>query len=533
MFGYIIEFCKRNFYKLTIFTNMSETIGWLDFYKRIFNDYEFTYTDINNYENLKDSFDVTFVTTDDDYLFKTEWINDKCISIDHLYQIRRSEYKYKIGTRPFITNFRDWVIPCYTAFTKQDKQNMQQSDITIAIIGGDNSYNYDTINRVHSINKINLLIMGRHAHYFNIDKINSTNINTTIYTNIDTNELFNLLKKCDYIFTDNMTNTVHINGSSMSGSIPIAFSSLTPLIISKINNCLYKFKNVIEFDILSNDKIILNKGDINIDLLIEERKNLMTMLDTYFISNNFLQINKNTALIVDPRDNANITYLINDFQQKLGDNWKIVFYCGINLKDKMKLSLHPDIEVREMNVSNLNLNEYSDFMKRKDLWESLYGDFVLTFQFDTYILNQLPYTIDYFISMNKSYIGGNMDHGWRELNRENIHTNYRNFNGGLSLRKRNDMIKIIDTFGTENTTDNSQKIQTDPEDVYFTLGCYKLNYPIGDTEQCQHFSINRIWFDKFFGIHKPIPYVLENLKEISEIYCKETNTFILKPKTET
>ena len=64
----------------------------------------------------------------------------------------------------------------------------------------------------------------------------------------------------------------------------------------------------------------------------------------------------------------------------------------------------------------------------------------------TYILNVSPYTIDYFMNMNKSYIGGNMESEWKELIRENIYPKYINFNGGLSLRKRLDMIEIINTF---------------------------------------------------------------------------------------
>lgn len=121
--------------------------------------------------------------------------------------------------------------------------------------------------------------------------------------------------------------------------------------------------------------------------------------------------NKNTALIVEPRDDVNVVHLINDFQNKLGDDWIIVFYCGQNLKNKMiELLTTANVEVRELSVSNFNsLNEYSDFMKRKDVWQSLYGNFVLTFQFDTYIINESPHTIEHFINMNKSYIGGNMD----------------------------------------------------------------------------------------------------------------------------
>lgn len=241
-------------------------------------------------------------------------------------------------------------------------------------------------------------------------------------------------------------------------------------------------------------------------------------------------MNRNTALIVEPRDDVRITRLIHDFQQKLGHEWVIVFYCGKSLKPKMTEHLNPAVEVRELDVSNFNsLNEYSDFMKRKDLWESLYGNFVLTFQFDTYIINAPPYTIQHFIDMNKSYVGGNMDHSWTELTREKIHIEMigQNFNGGLSLRKRFDMIKIINAFGVEQTTSPSAKMQTDAEDVYFTLGCYFLDLPIGDDAACFHFCINRIFVDGYFGVHKPIPALLERSPEVAKRYCPTTNKFMV------
>ena len=63
------------------------------------------------------------------------------------------------------------------------------------------------------------------------------------------------------------------------------------------------------------------------------------------------------------------------------------------------------------------------------------------------------------------------------------------------------MIKIINTFGSDFTEINSTKIKTDSEDVYFTLGCYKLNLPIGDDDFCSHFAVHSIYYDKFFGVH--------------------------------
>jgi hypothetical protein len=144
-------------------------------------------------------------------------------------------------------------------------------------------------------------------------------------------------------------------------------------------------------------------------------------------------------------------------------------------------------------------------MKSDELWETLYGDYVLVFTPNSIIVNEEPFTIEYFMDLNKSYIGGNQFYRWNELTRENIYPQYKNFQGGLSLRKRMDMIKIIKRFGVENTIENverSQSLLTDAEDVYFTIGCYKLNLPVGDDEFCSHFAVHSIYHDKFFGVHK-------------------------------
>ena len=64
----------------------------------------------------------------------------------------------------------------------------------------------------------------------------------------------------------------------MSGAIPLAFSTLTPLIISIKTNEYYKFINVIEFDKDGVDDIILR--DVDIDLIAQERSDIIQKNDT-------------------------------------------------------------------------------------------------------------------------------------------------------------------------------------------------------------------------------------------------------------
>jgi 3,5-epimerase/4-reductase len=227
---------------------------------------------------------------------------------------------------------------------------------------------------------------------------------------------------------------------------------------------------------------------------------------------------KNTMLIVEPRNLPGLASIINKFRETLGNNWTYVFYCGMDAKDYWATTnLHKEIEVRALDVTNFpNHCEYSDFMKSKKLWESLDGEFVLTIQADCWLINEGKYTIDYFIKKNVSYIGGNMCYDWYELDRENIHMPYKNLNGGLSLRKRADMLKVIEAYPpTQSAWSNllSAGLTADAEDVYFAIGCIKLGLPIGDDEDSSHFSLHAIYKDDFFGMHQPRKEFCERLNQ--------------------
>ena len=231
------------------------------------------------------------------------------------------------------------------------------------------------------------------------------------------------------------------------------------------------------------------------------------------ISKNFKNIpssttsenNKNTILLIEPRITDDIIFVLSNTYEKLGNNnWVYVFYCGKNSKRYWENVLPNFIELRELDVSDFgNTYNHSDFCKKKELWESLYGEFVLTIQVDTWIMNKNPFTIDFFMKSNKSFIGGNMDYEWSELLRDKIRPNIRNFNGGLSLRKRVDMINIINTFPPLKSYGKKTCFRSDQEDVYFVCGCYKLGYKVGDDEPSSNFSLHTIYKKKYFGIHQP------------------------------
>ena len=234
--------------------------------------------------------------------------------------------------------------------------------------------------------------------------------------------------------------------------------------ISKTQKIAEEFKKIK----IKEQKYKIEKHNLivrNLNIIKKELLNNFIHNDNYVEGDN----NKNTVLLIEPRfiQDDTLVLLANAYN-KLGDNWNYVFYCGKSFKNTWKSLLPNFIEVRELEHDNFeNGKLHSDFCKKKDLWESLYGEYVLTIQLDAWIMNIEPYTIDFFISLNKSYIGGNMEYTWGYFDRRCINHTFRNFNGGLSLRKKNDMIKIINNFPPLQTIDDDKHINflSEYEDV--------------------------------------------------------------------
>ena len=236
--------------------------------------------------------------------------------------------------------------------------------------------------------------------------------------------------------------------------------------------------------------------------------------------------NKNTVLLIEPRFKEEIKLILANTFNKLGKSWNYVFYCGKSFLETWREKLPNFIEIRPLENDNFeNTKLYSDFCKQKELWESLYGNFVLTIQLDTWIMNLDPYNIEYFINLNKSFIGGNMEYTWGYFDKIDLKHDIRNFNGGLSLRKRLDMISVIENFPPLNTLDDRSDFLTEHEDVYFTYGCIKLNLLFGNNNESTHFSLHTIFKDKYFGIHQPNENIIKELKKTNP-YLLYLNRFI-------
>jgi len=283
MFGYILDHFSRNGRNdasstvVSIFTETRNELGWLEFYKTQFKTLNLEFRPVSDFCDARHAFDLIFVPTDDDFAFKREWIDERCIASDHHILIRRPEYKHHIGVRPFAGSNKQWAIPCCEFVSANEKLRHLETDCIHVAIGGslDCIFNYEAINRLSSSVPLHVHFIGRKI--IDLRPKIKEGIVVHLHEKMDTSEMIELLKKCDYVMTDLLKK----NESSMSGYIPLSFSTLTSLIISKQNNRIYGFKNVVEFELNADDRIVLSKrDDTDIEQLKGERDGLVAMYDS-------------------------------------------------------------------------------------------------------------------------------------------------------------------------------------------------------------------------------------------------------------
>jgi glycosyltransferase involved in cell wall biosynthesis len=305
MFGYILNYvakkaCGRG---VTIFIEPTgnDWGGWLDFYKAHFQKrgVEFECAEFNKFSEFKTrkQFDAIFVPTDDDMGINGEWIDERFIAIEHTPMRRRAEYQHRIAVRPFAFGLgvhNRWALPCYDIVTPAEKMSCmsmnQEEAIHAAIVGGHSDHgNMDAtfMNRISGLNgtRVKLHCVGArwmpHRIPIDLTQLNDR-IELVAHGRLCAHDMIALLKTCDYVITD-VNNEDHIAGKSMSGAIPLAFSTLTPIAMGKTNHSIYKFKTALEFDLAATGPIVLAKiSNEVIRAVALERAELVRMAEREF-----------------------------------------------------------------------------------------------------------------------------------------------------------------------------------------------------------------------------------------------------------
>jgi hypothetical protein len=194
-------------------------------------------------------------------------------------------------------------------------------------------------------------------------------------------------------------------------------------------------------------------------------------------------------------------FIIRNNILKLGEKWCHTIICGqlnYNYMVQLCTSISPNIKIIKTDYDNLMPSEYSQFLTTLSFWNLLKGKKILIYQEDSIIFKNNIEDFLYF-----DYIGA----PWFDNKNDNKSCVG---NGGLSLRTKDIMIKIINTISVENTTFNTNTLEYmkntnsffPPEDVYFTKNMEDLNIGIlADRQHAMKFSIESINHADSLGGH--------------------------------
>ena len=207
------------------------------------------------------------------------------------------------------------------------------------------------------------------------------------------------------------------------------------------------------------------------------------------------------AVLIEYRCFPHIEFIIRNNILKLGSSWAFTVICGnLNydyVKNICKL-IHPNIKIIKTPFDNLFPSEYSKFLSSVEFWNLCSGKKILIYQEDSLIFKNNIEDFYYF-----DYIGA----PWPSNKNDNKNGVG---NGGLSLRTKDIMIKIINKINIDKTTFNSDTLEymkntnsfCPPEDVYFTKNMEDFNIGIlADRHIASQFSTESIVNENSFAGH--------------------------------
>jgi hypothetical protein len=212
---------------------------------------------------------------------------------------------------------------------------------------------------------------------------------------------------------------------------------------------------------------------------------------------------KYTAVIVEPREHKALKYVLNNFLENLNNDWCILIMHG-NLNEAFVNNIiNNDLILNKsrilkhnLKVDNLTIDEYNKLLKSIEFHNLILTKMFLVFQTDTIICNKFKDNIYNF--MNYDYVGAPWYNG-------NVG------NGGLSLRRKSKMIEII----------NKCPMNTENEDLFFSFGCDKVDVYKPTFEDAKNFSIEHIYSQNSFGIHKAYNYLNNTELDKVKSYCPQ------------
>jgi len=224
----------------------------------------------------------------------------------------------------------------------------------------------------------------------------------------------------------------------------------------------------------------------------------------------FSNCNKYTAIIVEPRKHKALEFVLENFLENLSNEWDFIICHGNQnesfARDIINTKLVDNssrITLINLNVENLTIQDYNNLLVSEQFHSYIPTEIFLVFQTDTIICPEY-----------KSYINNYLQYDYVGAPWENINSEVGN--GGLSLRRKSKMLEII-----RNCTYNGDI----NEDVYFSKACPEIYRNIPDSQNASHFSVEMVYEDKSFGVHKPWGH-LGDITDLKKQFCKDYDKLV-------
>ena len=192
-----------------------------------------------------------------------------------------------------------------------------------------------------------------------------------------------------------------------------------------------------------------------------------------------------SAVIMETREHPHLETVIKNTMYFLNESdsnkkWKLEIHHG-NLNQEFCENIVDgidNVELHHIDYDYMGLYDYDAVFRTTDFWKTITSDNILIFQADTILLKS---GIDEFLDY--SYVGA----PWLKP-KEGKYVG----NGGLSIRNKQKMIDIIETYPNDSYF---------KEDIYFIK--YLNNEDIAPIEVAQRFAVEDLYYNDPIGLHQP------------------------------
>ena len=215
-----------------------------------------------------------------------------------------------------------------------------------------------------------------------------------------------------------------------------------------------------------------------------------------------------TAIIIEPREHRALEFVLNNFLENLSEQWDIIIFHGNkninfinNLFNTSLVDYKYKVKLINLKVDNLTIRDYNNLLVSKDFYNYIPTEVFLIFQTDALICSDYKDLINDYIKY---------DYSGAPLRGNLVGT------GGLSLRRKSKMLEII----------NNCQYKNEPEDVYFSVGCNNIIINKPSIEDAKNFSVEAIYNDVSFGVHKTWRFMNKKKLENKNNFCNGLDKLI-------